>query len=227
MKNIKAWDLVKETLKRYGEPVDGIYPFATFTHNKSTFNVYGKYEDGDSVISLITKDNKVYRGCVANKSGYRQISIGGQVIYEHILILMCLCPEAADMLETDVENKLCVNHKTIRYEEIEKRNHRKSAKEQYTKALAGGMSEKEANELTGFLDMEELEFNSYVYDLEVVTLGDNARHGRIVHTFGLYDISISAKEAIELKDIILNNECVTDIIENYIKEKKIKRFNLA
>ena len=191
-----------------GEIVDGVYSSAKFDFGKNSFEVVADYcVDGNRVGSAIFKNGELYGGSIVSNGRYRSIGLYvGANLMEHQLLAIALIPNAtADLLRDD--NYFVINHKTISSEALEwaerRREYRRMAKEE------------------GIWD-ESLLDGAYippcdVRDLEICTSAENNAHGAFIHTFELYNYSISAKDVDMLKSFLINEDYCNMIMQLYVK----------
>lgn len=191
---------------------NGIYSSAEFTTEDGRHYVVVdkiKTEDvnlGSKIFEIV--DEKWVPLTVSNTSNGDRglVTVGGTPIMDYRLIVFCLVENAYAYFLCDISSDYVVNHKTITDEDV-----RTSRKIKAKQARLDEISNKicdayrdnnlaEVERLTNLWDAEHKEKTvvdmkiTDVYDLEICTLSDNAKHSNFVHRNGLVGVSVSAKD---------------------------------
>lgn len=200
-----------------GSIVNGVYEYAKFSYGKNNFTVVASYKDekGVDVGSLILKNGVKYVGSIVSNGRYRDIALGnGDSLMEHQLLAVCLIPNAVDKLLSDDENNV-INHKTISSASLEARQAHYNDVAYWIQCLEEGKIDE--------YDRTKYQSKAYqppcnVHDLEICTSSENTMHGAFIKTFGLYDITISAKDIPALKKAIINEQWLNVVMKTYEEE---------
>ena len=195
--------------------VNGVYKSATFTYGKNDFKVVSDVydEEGNRVGSGIYKNGEIYRGSIVSNGRYRDLSLGkGASLMEHQLLAICLIQDAVDLLLNEEEN-MVINHKTISSGSLEARQAHIDDAKYWAECVVNGELDK--------YDKNKFFSKTYqppcdVRDLEICTSAENVAHGALIKTFGLYDISISAKDVPLLKQYLINEKQVAYTMDLYM-----------
>ena len=214
----KKAEIIKEIEKdiNRGSIVDGYYSSAEFKFGKNEFKVVADVydEEGNRVGSAIYKNGKTYMGSVVSNGRYRNIALYKDAsLMEHQLLAVCLIPGATAELLSEEENNV-INHKTISSASLEARQaHRNDLKYWSECYINGRLDEYDKGRFYNLSYQPPCD----VRDLEICTSAENYAHGAFVKTFGLYDISISAKDVPLLKQYLINEKQVEYTMNLYTK----------
>lgn len=214
----KKAEIIKEIEKNInrGSIVDGYYSSAEFKFGKNEFKVVADVydEDGNRVGSGIYKNNKLNRGSIVSNGRYRNIALYKDAsLMEHQLLAVCLIPGATAELLSEEKN-MVINHKTISSKSLEARQaHRNDLKYWSECYINGRLDEYDKGRFYNKAYQPPCD----VRDLEICTSAENYAHGAFVKTFGLYDISISAKDVPLLKQYLINEKQVEYTMNLYTK----------
>ena len=211
-------EIIKEIEKNInrGSIVDGYYSSAEFKFGKNEFKVVADVydEDGNRTGSAIYKNGKTYMGSVVSNGRYRNVSLyQGASLMEHQLLSVCLIPGAVAELLSEEKN-MVINHKTISSKSLEARQAHYDDLKYWSECYINGRLDE--------YDKDRFYNKAYqppcdVRDLEICTSAENYAHGAFVKTFGLYDISISAKDVPLLKQYLINEKQVEYTMNLYTK----------
>lgn len=212
----KKANIIKEIEKSIvrADIVNGVYESATFTYGKNEFKAVADVydEEGNRTGSAIYKNGELYRGSIVSNGRYRDLSLGnGASLMEHQLLAICLIPDAVKLLLNEEEN-MVINHKTISSVSLEARQAHIDDVNYWAECVVNGELDK--------YDKNKFFSKAYqppcdVQGLELCTSAENVAHGALVKTFGLYDISISAKDVPLLKKYLIDEKQVAYTMDLY------------
>lgn len=197
-----------------GDIVDGYYSSAEFKFGKNEFKIVADvYEEGTRVGSAIYKNGELYRGSVVSNGRYINLSLYRDAsLMEHQLLAICLIPGAtAELLSEETNN--VINHKVISYASLEARQAHYADLRYWSDCYINGRLDE--------YNKDKFYNKAYqppcdVRELEVCTSAENYAHGAFIKTFGLYDISISAKDVPLLKQFMIDDNQVKYAMDLYM-----------
>ena len=214
--SVRKQEIIREIEKSVvrGDIVDGYYSSAEFKFGKNEFKVVADvYEEGTRVGSAIYKNGELYRGSVVSNGRYINLSLYRDAsLMEHQLLAICLIPGAtAELLSEETNN--VINHKVISYASLEARQAHYADLRYWSDCYINGRLDE--------YNKDKFYNKAYqppcdVRELEVCTSAENYAHGAFIKTFGLYDISISAKDVPLLKQFMIDDNQVKYAMDLYM-----------